>query len=76
MPQTVFSSSTQPSSPTAMHVPTEDYDRILKEIESAHSPVGIDAKHAHIIIIHKLLEIEQRLTRIEQELNLGDRYNL
>ncbi len=59
-----------------MDVPKEDYDRILKEIESAQSPVGIDAKHAHIIIIHKLLQIEQRLTRIEQELNLGDRYNL
>ena len=59
-----------------MHVPKEDYDRILKEIESAQSPVGIDAKHAHIIIIHKLLQIERRLTRIEQELNLGDRYNL
>ena len=59
-----------------MHVPKEDYDRILKEIESAQSPVGIDAKHAHIIIIHKLLQIERRLARIEQELNLGDRYNL
>ena len=59
-----------------MHVPTEDYDRILKEIESDKSPVGIDARHAHIIIIHKLLEIERRLARIEQELNLGDKYNV
>ena len=53
-----------------MQVPSEDYARILKEIESDRSPVGIDAKHAHIIIIHKLLEIEQRLTRIEQELKI------
>ena len=59
-----------------MHVPKEEYDRILKEIESDKSPVGIDARHAHIIIIHKLLDIERRLTRIEQELSLGDRYNL
>ena len=59
-----------------MHVPKEDYDRILKEIESDTSPVGINAKHAHIIIIHKLLEIDKRLTRIEQELNLSDRYNV
>lgn len=56
-----------------MDVPKDAYDRILKEIESEKSPVGIDAKHAHIIIIHKLLEIEARLTRIEQELNLDDR---
>ena len=56
-----------------MDIPKDAYDRILTEIESDKSPVGIDAKHAHIIIIHKLLEIEARLTRIEQELNLGDR---
>lgn len=59
-----------------MNVPQDAYDRISKEIESDKSPVGIDARHAHIIIIHKLLEIEARLTRIEQELNIGDRYNL
>ena len=59
-----------------MHVPEEDYARILKEIESDKSPVGIDAKHAHIIIIHKLQAIEQRLARIERELNLGDHYNI
>jgi len=56
-----------------MNVPKDAYDRILKEIESDKSPVGIDAKHTHIIIIHKLLEIEARLTRIEQELNIDDR---
>ncbi len=56
-----------------MNIPKDAYDRILKEIESDQSPVGIDAKHTHIIIIHKLLEIEARLTRIEQELHIGDR---
>ena len=59
-----------------MNVPKDAYDRILKEIESDKSPVGIDAKHTHILILHKLLEIEARLTRIEQELNIGDRYNI
>ncbi len=53
-----------------MNVPKDAYDRILKEIESDKSPVGIDAKHTHILIIHKLLEIEARLTRIEQELHI------
>tara|TARA_Y100000294_G_scaffold73893_1_gene69661 strand:- start:341 stop:520 length:180 start_codon:yes stop_codon:yes gene_type:complete len=41
--------------------------KIEKVITSADSPVGIDAKKTHIIIIHKLLEIEKRLARLEQE---------
>ena len=56
-----------------MEVPKDTYTRILEEIQSDKSPVGIDAKHAHVIIIHKLLEIEQRLARIEQALKLGDK---
>jgi len=59
-----------------MEIPQADYDRILASIRSDASPVGIDAKHTHVIIIHKLIAIERRLTRIEQELNIGDRYNL
>ena len=59
-----------------MEVPEKTYTRILEEIQSDKSPVGIDAKHAHIIIIHKLLMIEQRLARIEQELNLGDKQKI
>ena len=61
---------------SAMDVPKEDYARILKEIESDASPVGIDAKHTHILILHLLAEIDRRLTRIEQELNVGNRYNV
>lgn len=59
-----------------MEVPKDSYNRILEEIRSENSPVGIDAKHAHVIIIHKLIEIEKRLARIEQELNIGDKYNV
>lgn len=59
-----------------MEVPKDTYKRIVEEIQSEQSPVGIDAKHTHVIIIHKLLEIEKRLARIEQELNIGDRYNI
>ena len=51
-----------------MQVPAESYQRILKEIESDQSPVGIDAKKAHIIIIHKLMELEKRLARLEEKL--------
>ena len=41
-----------------------------KEIESAitnpDSPVGIDAKKTHTIIINKLVEIEKRLEKLEK----------
>lgn len=59
-----------------MEVPNEAYRRIAEEITSADSPVGIDAKKTHVIIIHKLMEIEERLTRIERELRIGDKYNV
>ncbi len=35
-------------------------------ITSADSPVGIDAKKTHIIIINKLIEIEKRLDALEK----------
>jgi len=40
--------------------------QIEKVISSADSPVGIDAKKTHIIIINKLLEIEKRLDKLEK----------
>jgi hypothetical protein len=46
-----------------------DKDRkaqIEKVISSHDSPVGIDAKVTHVIIINKLLEIEKRLERLEK----------
>ncbi len=44
------------------------YDAIAKEIHSDSSPVGIDAKKTHILILHKLEELAKRLERIEQQL--------
>jgi hypothetical protein len=44
----------------------EEYDRIAELIGDDTSPVGIDAKKTHIIIIHKLLSLEQRLARLEE----------
>ena len=44
-----------------MDGPQEDYDRIAALISSDTSPVGIDAKKTHVIILHKLMEIEKRL---------------
>ena len=51
-----------------MNVPKDEYDRIADMIESDTSPVGIDAKKTHIIILHKLNELERRLDRIEARL--------
>ncbi|MEX0780257.1 MAG: hypothetical protein WD491_09360 [Balneolales bacterium] len=48
-----------------MKIPEKEYQEIKHEIESNASPVGIDAKHTHILIIHKLREIERRLDLIE-----------
>ena len=39
---------------------------IEKVITSEDSPVGIDAKKTHVIIINKLVEIEKRLTELEK----------
>ena len=48
-----------------MDVPQDRYDEIVREIHSDDSPVGIDAKKTHVIIIHKLTEIERRLAALE-----------
>ena len=49
-----------------MRVPADVYERLAREIESDESPVGIDAKHTHVIVLHMLMEMERRLERIEK----------
>ena len=44
------------------------FEEIAKEIHSDVSPVGIDDKKTHIIILEKLIQLERRLDRIEQML--------
>ena len=41
------------------------YEEIEKLITSDDSPVGIDAKKTHVLILHKLSEIERRLATLE-----------
>ena len=50
-----------------MEIPKEEYDAILQEIAKEDSPVGIDAKKTHVMILHKLNEIEKRLQQLEQQ---------
>jgi len=51
-----------------LKVPLDREAEIEAEIGSADSPVGIDATRTHVIILHKLLEIESRLERLERRL--------
>ncbi len=54
----------------SMDVPRDEYERIAQEIASDESPVGIDAKKTHIIILHKLMAIEERLAKLEEKVTV------
>ena len=51
-----------------MNLEVEDDKKkeIGNAITNPDSPVGIDAKKTHIIIINKLVEIEKRLENLEK----------
>jgi hypothetical protein len=50
-------------------IPESDYRAIEQAIASDDSPVGIDAKKTHVMILHKLIGIEERLARLEAALS-------
>ena len=54
-----------------MDVPEEAYRTISDAIASDTSPVGIDAKKTHVMILYQLREIGDRLSRIEASLGKG-----
>ena len=49
----------------SLEVDPKTYEEIASII-SADSPVGIDPKKTHVIIINKLNEINERMIRIEK----------
>ncbi len=49
-----------------MQIDDERYRRIEAMISSEESPVGIDARKTHVIILAKLEEIEARLAKLER----------
>lgn len=51
-----------------MNISEDEYRAIEAEIGSDSSPVGIDAKKTHVMILHQLRRIEARLARIEGRL--------
>ena len=52
-----------------MKIDEKTYNEIAELIHSDESPVGIDAKKTHILILHKLMQIEKRLEAIEAAQN-------
>ena len=55
-----------------MDIDKAAYEKIAAEIHSDQSPVGIDAKKTHILILHQLQELKRQLDRIEKRLDLRD----
>lgn len=51
-----------------LDIEKEVFEQIAQEIHSDSSPVGIDAKKTHIIILEKLVAIEKRLAAIEAKM--------
>jgi len=52
-----------------LKVNKELFKAIAEEIHSDKSPVGIDAKKTHVLILEKLIQLEKRLDRIEAKLD-------
>jgi len=46
----------------------DEYLEIEALIADAASPVGIDAKKTHVLILHKLMSIEARLSALEEKI--------
>jgi hypothetical protein len=51
-----------------IHVPDPAYAALAEAVGSESSPVGIDARKTHVIILHILLDLQDRLDRIESRL--------
>lgn len=52
-----------------LDVPDERYADLAEALASDESPVGIDAKKTHVIILHLLLDLQDRLDRLEARLD-------
>jgi len=50
----------------------DTYNEIASVIHSDKSPVGIDAKHTHILVLAKLQELSDRLEKLEQKIDQQD----
>ena len=51
-----------------LEISAETQTELEELIGSEDSPVGIDAKKTHVLILHKLHEIDRRLAALEDHL--------
>lgn len=51
------------------NISKKELDQIESAIQSDESVVGIDAKKTHVIIIHMLHQIQEKLDRLEQRID-------
>ena len=51
-----------------LSIDKKTFEEIAEAIHSDASPVGIDAKKTHVLILDELIQIENRLTAIEKKL--------
>jgi len=56
-----------------VEIPEDRYRSIEAGIASEESPVGIDAKKTHVMILYALEEISSRLARVEERLDAQQR---
>ena len=52
-----------------MEISEARYQELETQISSDTSPVGIDAKKTHVMILHALEEIGAQLARLEERLD-------
>jgi hypothetical protein len=49
-------------------IDSKTYEEIARLIHSDESPVGIDAKKTHILILNQLQKLNDRMERLEQHM--------
>lgn len=51
-----------------LSIPDKEFNEIEKLIQSEESVVGIDAKKTHIIIIHMLNQLQEKVATLESRI--------
>lgn len=51
-----------------LNMPKDAFETIMEKISLADSPVGIDAKYTHAVIITYLQQISERLDKLESRI--------
>lgn len=50
------------------NISDQQYKEIEEQIASDESVVGIDAKKTHILILHMLQQLDEKITRLEEKI--------